>query len=48
MMLLILLPDLDPMVANAILVFDAVVMLASLTMYGHFYLKHIRENKKQD
>ena len=46
MMLLILLPDLDPIIANAILVFDAAVMLASLTMYGHFYFKHIKENKK--
>ena len=46
MMVLIVLPELDPIIANAILFFDAAVMLASLLMYVHFYVKHIKENKK--
>ena len=47
LMLLMLLPDISPTVANAILIFDAAVMVVSFSMYGHFYWKHIKENKKQ-
>ena len=43
---LLLMPELDAVIAGAVLVFDAVVMTASLLMYVHFYVKHIKENKK--
>lgn len=46
LMLLMLLPDLDPTVANAVLIFDAAVMITSFSLYGRFYWKHIKENKK--
>lgn len=46
MMLLMLLPDMDPIIVNAILAFDGAVMLTSLALYVHFYWKHIKENKK--
>ena len=48
MMLLILLPNMDPILANAILIFNGAVMIISLALYMHFYWKHIKENKKQD
>ena len=46
LMLLMLLPDIDSTVANAILIFDAAVMITSFSLYGHFYWKRIKENKK--
>jgi cardiolipin synthase len=46
LMLLMLLPNLDPAIANFILIFDGAVMIISFSMYVRFYCKHIKENKK--
>ena len=47
-MILILFPKMDPLLANTILIVNGAVMLVSLALYAHFYWKHIKENKKQD
>ena len=46
LMLLMIMPDMSPSLADAILIFDALVMVVSFMMYVRYYRKHINENKK--
>ena len=46
LMLLMIMPDMPSSIANAILIFDALVMVVSLLMYVSYYCNHIKENKK--